>query len=214
MPQQPATSTDRLINVIEVIQLGRKTGILTAERNVGSMLEHGMITFVNGKVIQASFGQHTGFPAFSVLKTWSTCRFTFTPSDTSQITQQITQPLTSVTDEVSTQQGFVTDPTLRTPATANHKQNDLMAAGGQGMNSAWGMHSSPAGGGVPYPIRPYDEALVWIERMGLSRAHRRLFLLIDGYRILPELVRLMGRREDEVNALLRDLEGADLIRQT
>jgi len=214
MPQQPATSTDRLINVIEVIQLGHKTGILTAERDVGSMLERGMITFVNGRVIQASVGQHTGFPALSVLKTWSTCRFAFTPSDTSQITQQITQPLAPVTGEASIQRDFVTDPTLRTPATANHKQNGLMAAGGQGMNSAWGMHSSPAGGGVPYPIRPYDEALVWIERMGLSRAHRRLFLLIDGYRILPELVRLMGRREDEVNALLRDLEGADLIRQT
>ena len=197
MPQQPATLTDRLANVIEVIQLGRKTGILTAERNVGSMLEHGMITFVNGRVIQASFGQHTGFPAFSVLKTWSTCRFTFTPSDTSQITQQITQPLTSVTDEVSTQRGFVTDPTLRTPAMTNHKQNGLIAAGG-----------------VPSPIRPYDEALVWIERVGLSRAHRRLFLLIDGYRTIPELVRLMGRGEDEVNALLRDLEGANLIRQT
>ena len=197
MPQQPATSTDRLINVMEVIQLGRKTGILTAERDVGSMLEHGMITFVNGRVIQASVGHHTGFPAFSVLKTWSTCRFAFTPSDTSQITQQITQPLAPVTGEVSIQRDFVTDPTLRTPAMANHKQNGLMAAGG-----------------VPSPIRPYDEALVWIERVGLSRAHRRLFLLIDGYRILPELVRLMGRREDEVNALLRDLEGADLIRQT
>ncbi len=214
MPQQPATSTDRLINVMEVIQLGRKTGTLTAERDVGSMLEHGMITFVNGRVIQASVGQHTGFPAFSVLKTWSTCRFAFTPSDTSQITQQITQPLAPVTGEASIPRDFVTDPTLPTPATANHKQNGLMAAGGQGMNSAWGMHSSSAAGAVPYPIRPYDEALVWIERMGLSRAHRRLFLLIDGYRILPELVRLMGRREDEVNALLRDLEGADLIRQT
>ncbi len=214
MPQQPATSTDRLINVIEVIQLGRKTGTLTAERDVGSMLEHGMITFVNGRVIQASVGQHTGFPAFSVLKTWSTCRFAFTPSDTSQITQQITQPLAPVTGEASIPRDFVTDPTLPTPATANHKQNGLMAAGGQGMNSAWGMHSSAAAGAVPYPIRPYNEALLWIERMGLSRAHRRLFLLIDGYRILPELVRLMGRREDEVNALLRDLEGADLIRQT
>lgn len=210
MPQQPATSTDRLTNVIEVIQLGRKTGILTAERDVGSMLEHGMITFVNGRVIQASVGQHTGFPAFSVLKTWSTCRFAFTPSDISQITQQITQPLPPVTGEVSIQRGFVTDPTLRTPAT----DNGLMTAREQGMNSTWGMHSNLAAGGIPYPIRPYDEALVWIQRMGLSRAHRRLFLLIDGYRTLPELVRLMGRREDEVNALLRDLEGADLIRQT
>src|SRR5437899_3071292 len=100
------------------------------------------------------------------------------------------------------------------PATSTDRLINVMGAGGQGMNSAWDMQSSPAAGAVPYPIRPYDEALVWIERMGLSRAHRRLFLLIDGYRILPELVRLMGRREDEVNALLRDLEGADLIRQT
>jgi hypothetical protein len=194
MQQQPATLTDRLANVIEVIQLGRKTGILTAERDTGSMLEHGMITFVKGQVTQASVGQHTGFPAFSVLKTWGTCRFAFTPSDTSQITQQTTQPLSPVTGEASTQRGFVTDPTLRTPAIA--KQNGVMAAGG-----------------VPSPIRPYDEALVWIERVGLSRAHRRLFLLIDGYRTIPELVRLMGRGEDEVNALLRDLEGANLIRQ-
>src|SRR5437588_11389431 len=105
MSQQPATSTDRLINVIEVIQLGRKTGILTAERNVGSMLEHGMITFVNGIVIQASFGQHTGFRAFSVLKSWSTCRFSFTPSDPSHSTIQITHPLEYVTYDISHHQG-------------------------------------------------------------------------------------------------------------
>ena len=35
MPQKPATSTDRLANVIQVIQLGRKTGELTAEREIG-----------------------------------------------------------------------------------------------------------------------------------------------------------------------------------
>ncbi|MFL5658620.1 MAG: DUF4388 domain-containing protein [Ktedonobacteraceae bacterium] len=208
MQQQPATLTDRLANVIEVIQLGRKTGILTAERDTGSMLEHGMITFVKGQVTQTSVGQHTGFPAFKVLKTWGTCRFAFTPSDTSQITQQTTQPLSPITGEASTQRGFVTDPTLRIPATG--KQNGVMAAG---MNSVRSMHSGPAAGGVPSPIRPYNEALVWIERVGLSRAHRRLFLLIDGYRTIPELVRLMGRGEDEVNALLRDLEGANLIRQ-
>src|SRR6266571_4862200 len=84
----------------------------------------------------------------------------------------------------------------------------------KGMKDAGSIQPDPPAGGIPYPILPYEEALAWIERMGLSRAHRRLFLLIDGYRILPELVRLMGRREDEVNALLRDLEGADLIRQT
>ncbi len=82
------------------------------------------------------------------------------------------------------------------------------------MNGAGGMQPGPAASGVPYPVRPYDEALVWIERVGLSRAHRRLFLLIDGYRSTPELVRLMGRGQEEVNTLLRDLEGVGLIQQT
>jgi Domain of unknown function (DUF4388) len=213
MPQQPATSTDRLANVIEVIQLGRRTGILTAERDTGSLLEHGMIAFVKGQVAQASVSQHAGFPAFSVLKTWGACRFAFTPSDPSQITQQITQPLPPVSGDSSTFRALSTDPTLHTQALANHKQAGSMAAGEQSMNGAGSMQPGPATGGIPYPVRPYDEALVWIERVGLSRAHRRLFLLIDGYRSTPELVRLMGRGQEEVNTLLRDLEGVGLIQQ-
>jgi hypothetical protein len=214
MPEQPTTSTDRLADVIEVIQLGRKTGILTAERGTGSMLEQGVITFVRGQVFQASVGHHKGFPAFSVLKTWGACRFAFTPSDPSQITQQITQPLPPVSGDSSTFRALTTDPTLHTQAMVNHKPAGSMGVGEQGMKGAGSIQLGPAAGGVPYPIRPYDEALAWIERVGLSRAHRRLFLLIDGYRTLPELARLMGRVQEEVNALLRDLEGAGLIRQT
>lgn len=203
MPQQPATSTDRLANVIEVIQLGRKTGILTAERNAGTILEQGMITFVKGQVTQASAGQYTGFPAFSVLKTWGACRFSFTPVDASRTTQ----PLTTITGEAPTLRGFSTDPTLRARAPANHGP---ITPGGPGMDGA---SSNPAEGGLPYPALPYDEALVWIERSGLSRAHRQLFLLIDGQRTKAELVRLTGRGEGEVYALLRDLEAVGVIGQ-
>ena len=42
MPQQPTTLTDRLANVIQVIQLGRKTGTLTVERSNGNSLEQGV----------------------------------------------------------------------------------------------------------------------------------------------------------------------------
>jgi hypothetical protein len=206
MPQQPATSTDRLANVIEVIQLGRKTGILTAERNAGTMLEQGMIIFVKGQVTQASTGQYTGFPAFSVLKAWGTCRFAFTPSAATQTTQ----PLTAITGEAPTLRGFSTDPTLRVKAPANHKPSDPITAGGSGMDGA---SSHPAEGGLPYPALPYNEALVWIERRGLSRAHKQLFLLIDGHRTKADLVRLTGRGEGEVYALLRDLEVAGVIGQ-
>ena len=206
MPQQPATSTDRLANVIEVIQLGRKTGILTAERNAGALLEQGMITFVKGQVSQASAGQYTGFPAFSVLKTWGACRFAFTPIDSSRTTQ----PLTTITGETPTLRGFSTDPTLRAQAPDNHKPSGPITAGGSGIVGA---SSNLAEGGLPYPALPYDEALVWIERRGLSRAHRQLFLLIDGHRTKAELVRLTGRGEGEVYALLHDLEVAGVIGQ-
>jgi predicted transcriptional regulator len=75
------------------------------------------------------------------------------------------------------------------------------------------MWQVPAADQVPYTIRPYNEALAWIERMGLSRAHKQLFLLIDGCRSITELVRLTGRGQEEVSALLRELESAGLIRQ-
>ncbi|HEX6482183.1 MAG TPA: DUF4388 domain-containing protein [Ktedonobacteraceae bacterium] len=198
MSQQPATSTDRLANVIEVIQLGRKTGMLVAERDTGLMLEQGMITFVKGQVTQASIGQHVGYSAFNLLKTWGACRFAFAPSEASQASQQITRPLPPVTD-----------PTLHPPGMTNSRHEHSMPAGEQGRNGTGGMQSGP----VPYPLRPYNDALSWIERMGLSRTHKQLFLLIDGFRSIPELARLIGRGQEEVSALLRELESAGLIRQ-
>lgn len=50
-----------------------------------------------------------------------------------------------------------------------------------------------------------------IEQMGLSRAHRRLFLLIDGRRTPQELVRLMAQDPAEVYRLLKDLERAGVV---
>lgn len=200
MPQQPATSTDRLSNVIQVIQLGRKTGVLTVERFKGSNFEQGILTFVNGRVTQASVGQYNGAAAFNALNAWGECRFTFTPSATAQITQ----PLPSITGYEPNYRDYATDPTLRIQA----------VAGEQATNGAGDKQAHTAAVGVPYPIRQYDEALLRIERMGLSRAHRRLFLLVDGHRPTPELVRLMGRGKEEVEALLRELERAGVIQQT
>jgi hypothetical protein len=48
--------------------------------------------------------------------------------------------------------------------------------------------------------------------MKFSRAHRHLFLLIDGHRTTTELAHLMGRRQVEVYALLHDLERADVVK--
>ena len=50
-----------------------------------------------------------------------------------------------------------------------------------------------------------------IEQMGLSRTHRRLFLLIDGGRTVKELIRLMAHEPEAVQRLLQDLERAGVI---
>jgi len=92
MPQQRDTSTDRLLNVIQVIQLGRKSGLLSVERGEGIQYEEGMVLFVNGQATQASTGQRTGLDAFNWLSTWQACRFSFVPAPTVPTTALPTPP--------------------------------------------------------------------------------------------------------------------------
>jgi hypothetical protein len=56
-----------------------------------------------------------------------------------------------------------------------------------------------------------EEGIYLIEQMGLSRTHRRLFLLIDGGRTVKELIRLMSHDPEDVQHLLHDLERAGVI---
>ena len=64
---------------------------------------------------------------------------------------------------------------------------------------------------VPYRTRHMEEGIRLIEQMGLSRTHRRLFLLVDGNRTVKELIRLMSHDPDGVLKLLQDLEHAGVI---
>ena len=186
MPQ-PATSTDRLANVIQVIQLGRKTGTLTAEREGNNGLEQGIILFVNGQVARASAQHLEGTAAFQWLNTWSACRFTFAPS---------TSPAT----------------TVKLPAVPQDSIPDHASSGNApGLRDSSGWARSEVR--IPFQHRALDEALWSIEQAHLSRAHRRLYLLIDGHRSPTELARLMGRSQHEIDALLHDLERAGVIRR-
>nr|MDQ2716835.1 DUF4388 domain-containing protein [Chloroflexota bacterium] len=83
MPQQRGTITERLTDVIQVIQMGRKSGLLTADRGEGRTFEEGAITFVNGQVAQATATHLNGQEALNWLKTWGTCYFTFVPAASS-----------------------------------------------------------------------------------------------------------------------------------
>lgn len=197
MPQQRGTETSQLANVIEVIQLGRKTGVLTVERDADSSLEMGEITFDSGHFIQARTNRGPqGQQAFIWLRSWGTCRFTFVSA---QETTRITQPLPAVSQHGFAQKKRDTQPqrvppeTLKLPILSVEKDDTELIA-------------------VPQSIQQLENALQLITQAGLSRTHRQLFLLIDGHRNVTELLRLIGRKQDEGLPLLRDLAYIGVIR--
>src|SRR6185312_3737719 len=189
MSQQPKTETDRLTNVIQVLQMGQKTGRLIVERNDGPLFDQGMITLVNGQVVQASLNQLQGPEAFNRLKNWGACRFTFTPEQKSGAISRIpTQPPGG---RMNGHRSFNTSPLpvqrpgpTYSPEDFRHRTTRNLGEARQPVPTAWLA--------TPYRTRHIEEGMHLIEHMGLSRAHRRLFLLIDGGRTVKELIRLMS----------------------
>ncbi|HEX6553281.1 MAG TPA: DUF4388 domain-containing protein [Ktedonobacteraceae bacterium] len=209
MPHQRETATDRLSNVIQVIQLGKKSGLLTVERGEGITFEEGAITFVNGQAREAQVGKYTGIDAFNWLNTWGPCLFAFTPTASAETTAPTRSPTTG---KLSNTTGGLT---ALKPAPRDQWKSSQNGNIGGGVNQ-WKEHSPvrlEPWGTIPNRTRQIEETLHMIDRIGLSRAHRHLFLLIDGYRGIQELVRLMGREQDEVQRLLNDLELAGLIQR-
>jgi hypothetical protein len=79
MAKPRVTATDRLANVLDVVELGRRTGMLSVERTVGIMLEEGEVYFVSGTPIYAVHGPWRGRDALEALSRWNDCRFGFDP---------------------------------------------------------------------------------------------------------------------------------------
>lgn len=217
MSQQPKTETDRLANVIQVLQMGQKTGRLVVERNEGPQFEQGIITFVNGQVVQASVNQQQGPEIFEWLKGWGSCRFTFTPEQRSGTAGRIPAlPPQPQPPQTSTWGG----PGYRTPTTTSSlpttfpgpfypQQNNYPQTTG---NTTGARPRTPSAWlATPYRTRHIEEGMHLIEQMGLSRTHRRLFLLIDGGRTVRDLVRLMAHEPEAIQRLLQDLERAGVI---
>ncbi len=209
MPQQPTTLTDRLANVIQVIQLGRKTGILIVERNSGNSLEYGTVGFVNGLMTQASAQQLRGLAAFQWLNTWGTCRFTFTPSDSAATTTKLHSLRPDLIPASEYERFQDTDPTLRIQAQARAFSG---SGAGNNQNRQHDLSPQEAPGSIPNQVCSWEEAVQRIDSMKLSRVHRQLFLLIDGHRTTTDLARLMGRSQIEVDTVLQDLERADVVK--
>lgn len=208
MPQRRDTATDRLSNIIQVIQLGRKTGVLSVERGEGNTYEEGTITFVNGQVTHANTGLRSYLEAFYWLNAWTECRFTFTSQAATGIHLSQRLPLSSpVSNRTSYPMSSLREqqPTLHAQQSSTGEQVKLPTQDYAGTNEAIRQ--------VPHRTTSLDEALRRIEQAGLSRIHRRLLLLVDGYRDISELVRLTGHTPDEVAMWLRQLENIGAIHQ-
>ena len=77
MPKPRVTATDQLANVIEVVELGRRTGLLSVERGSGSVHEEGEIYFLHGRATYASLAGLRGREALAAMSRWGACRFSF-----------------------------------------------------------------------------------------------------------------------------------------
>lgn len=70
-------TTSKLNNIINMINLGRQSGILRVIRGQGSTREVGQIKFMDGEPAAALLGQLTGHNALSVLMNWGECVYSF-----------------------------------------------------------------------------------------------------------------------------------------
>lgn len=194
MTQRRVTATNQLATVIDVLQLGKKTGILTVEREEDGTLEEGTMTFVHGQVVQASIGSCTGREAAIRLFSWQSCHFLFVP----MLPEQINRGMSPIP----------------------HTQPDVKAVKENSARPIYGLQQpDPIDQGdlslrpiiTLYFNEPMDDVLRVLDRRGLSRTHRRLFLLIDGRRSIKELAVLVSRETSETAAMVADLEQAGFV---
>jgi DNA-binding HxlR family transcriptional regulator len=191
--QQRETATDRLADVIQVIRLGRKTGVLTVERGQGTTFEEGNIVFANGQIVQASVGSLNGKGALAWLSAWGNCMFTF-------IEQPVNNTPTPTT--ASTSYPFSLNTSSSQTEKQTHNNSPTMESSEQRVVSD-----------PPRRTKSIEEGLALLEQRGFSRVYRRLLLLIDGRRSIVELGRLVGQSVEEVTRQLDELERAGFIQR-
>jgi hypothetical protein len=204
---QQETATDRLVSIIQLIQLGKRTGTLGVRRGEGNVLEEGTIVFANGQIIQVQTGRYSGSEAMSRLSAWETCRFVFSPTDTPEEDTLLAPKSFRRVDTMTGEERITNHSHSGYQSPYSRPSTGPITPLPIGDLSYLSQPLSP----VPYRKLEMTTALNLLERKKFGRTHRRLLLLIDGQRSTQELVRLMGRNEQEVQSLLNDLERAVII---
>lgn len=201
MPSRQGIVTDQLINVIQVLQLGRKTGELRAERQNGPQSEFGLLKFVHGQVTFAQCGQLDGQSALHWLQSWGQCRFVFTNTTV----EKNTGPLRH--DHLSSP----SSPLPKIKAQDSSPMPTLPAVTQMQSPNTGPMSSLSLATLVPRRMYSADEGMYRLQQVNPSRLHKHLYLLIDNQRSCAELVRIVNRQPEEVLQLLHDLERVGII---
>ena len=204
MQPQRTAITDCLADVIHIIQMGEKSGVLTVERGENRTFEEGFIRFISGRIVEAGTNQQSGMTVFTYLNSWQVCRFSFIaqiPNDV-PLSLQSTQPLPANRDLANT---IPAANTRFSYSTAPMKQDERLYA----YRDVQGPLFS-----LPLRLQAGEEVLQHPENTtSLSRSHRHLLMLVNGQRSISELARLISRSIEETQPLLDDLERSNFIQQ-
>jgi Domain of unknown function (DUF4388) len=153
MAKPRVTATDRLSNVIEVVELGQRTGLLTVERGSGSVQEEGEIYFVSGRAVYASLAGLRGREALAGLSRWGACRFAFD--------KDAPRPSSNLTPIPGALRGPDTNspPTPYGPGASRPSGTGRLPEG----SGAWNVHpdgvnGATSQGGYAAPYTPYSGA--------------------------------------------------------
>lgn len=212
------TPTEKLADVVQVLQLVHRTGLLQVQRAAtDNFVEEGTISFQAGQVRDASVGSLRGPDAFKKLMTWMTCYVVFEDAPTAPAIP----PAPSGPASFSLPPGPPGPPTRTAPAppaspytssTFTPPTTGPVPSFPLGRNTSGPLERSPGPfAAVPYRLRLPQEVLASFHMVGLSRLHRQLFLLIDGVRSVYELANLINRHPQEVAGMLADLESVGLV---
>jgi hypothetical protein len=140
MTKPTVTATDRLANVMDVVELGRRTGLLRVERSSGSFHEEGEVYFAQGKPIYAAIAGLRGREALRMLAQWGGCFFSFDA--------QAQQPIPNISGVL---------PAVSAPSNSAFARSGPNGYYGQNGSNGFGV-SGPSGPRLQVPPPAYQPA--------------------------------------------------------
>lgn len=204
MLDRVTTTIDSLAKIIQTLSSGGMSGRLIARRETEMRLEEGEILFTKGKIVDAKTAYRVGIEALDWMKTWQDCAFSFHPAKESQHIPTLPPAALSDAARAGDTTGLNQVSPVRKPLGARRQKSDtasLVAVQQETLSLEV----------VPARTQANEKALQLLMEAAYSRTHRHIFLLIDGHRSVSDLMRLIGRDNDEVVKLLRELKKLDII---